>query len=530
MTKFLNISTDSTLAGNSDETVVSEKAIKAYADTKLKSGDNVSELTNDAGYLVMGDLTGFVTRTTAQTISGLKTFTADIALSGTTSIKNTTSGVSYTMLYRDTSGIHVGTSTQALLLAGSGTCPTFNGNNVAMSADIPTVNNPTITITQGGVTKGSFTLNQASGDTIALDAGGSSYTAGNGISIDANNEISVADPVLVNQTTSTSSGIGKPLYILNVGKGVGVNLQDSESCIVGSTNYHPGNYGTSFGIKSGAQSGTATRGVMIGYSQTVTATGAIQIGGYSANNPDANTFKVANTNGNFEIMSADGTIPEARLADTTSAAQGQVLTLDSNLNAVWAAGGGGSVAIDNTTITENASNEIQAVAVIDQNTGIAKTWTGTQAEYDAIVTKDPETEYIITDDIGGSATVIAELAEAVNDKVDKGHQVVEFQAPTALNGYTWYRKYADGWVEQGGINNTLGSNTISITYPIVMANANFKPIIEGESDYGAQIFAYVQQLISHTTTGFETRGKAVGASNAVWENTSFVWFIAGMAA
>lgn len=39
---------------------------------------------------------------------------------------------------------------------------------------IPTVNNATITITQGGVTKGSFTLNQASGDTIELDAGGGS--------------------------------------------------------------------------------------------------------------------------------------------------------------------------------------------------------------------------------------------------------------------------------------------------------------------------------------------------------------------
>lgn len=39
---------------------------------------------------------------------------------------------------------------------------------------IPTVNDATITITQGGVTKGSFTLNQASGDTIALDAGGGS--------------------------------------------------------------------------------------------------------------------------------------------------------------------------------------------------------------------------------------------------------------------------------------------------------------------------------------------------------------------
>lgn len=45
---------------------------------------------------------------------------------------------------------------------------------------IPTVNNPTITITQGGVTKGSFTLNQSSGDTIALDSGGSSLPSQTG--------------------------------------------------------------------------------------------------------------------------------------------------------------------------------------------------------------------------------------------------------------------------------------------------------------------------------------------------------------
>lgn len=37
---------------------------------------------------------------------------------------------------------------------------------------IPTVNNPTITFTQGGVTKGTITLNQSSDATIALDAGG----------------------------------------------------------------------------------------------------------------------------------------------------------------------------------------------------------------------------------------------------------------------------------------------------------------------------------------------------------------------
>ena len=45
---------------------------------------------------------------------------------------------------------------------------------------IPTVNDATITITQGGITKGSFTLNQSSGDTIALDAGGSSLPSQTG--------------------------------------------------------------------------------------------------------------------------------------------------------------------------------------------------------------------------------------------------------------------------------------------------------------------------------------------------------------
>lgn len=45
------------------------------------------------------------------------------------------------------------------------------------STVIPTVNNSTISFTQGGVSKGSFTLNQASGATIELDAGGSDVEA-----------------------------------------------------------------------------------------------------------------------------------------------------------------------------------------------------------------------------------------------------------------------------------------------------------------------------------------------------------------
>lgn len=53
---------------------------------------------------------------------------------------------------------------------------TYNGNEIATINQIPTVGNGTITITQGGVTKGTFTLNQSGNATIALDAGGGSIT------------------------------------------------------------------------------------------------------------------------------------------------------------------------------------------------------------------------------------------------------------------------------------------------------------------------------------------------------------------
>lgn len=63
-------------------------------------------------------------------------------------------------------------------------------------------------------------------------------------------------------------------------------------------------------------------------------------------------------------------------------------------------GGGGSVDIDNKSITENSNDELQTVGVIDQNntSNAIKTWTGTKVQYDAIVTKDSNTLYNITDD------------------------------------------------------------------------------------------------------------------------------------
>ena len=54
--------------------------------------------------------------------------------------------------------------------------------------------------------------------------------------------------------------------------------------------------------------------------------------------------------------------------------------------------------------------------------------------------------------------------------------VVDFQAPTAQNNYTWYRKYKSGWVEQGGIITitfSSGGTNTQVTLPVTMLDANY---------------------------------------------------------
>lgn len=69
--------------------------------------------------------------------------------------------------------------------------------------------------------------------------------------------------------------------------------------------------------------------VAIGYNAKATIDYAIQMG--AGTNNTSYTFQVYN----YRLMNADGTIPEARLASTSSATAGQALVLDSNLDAKW---------------------------------------------------------------------------------------------------------------------------------------------------------------------------------------------------
>ena len=61
----------------------------------------------------------------------------------------------------------------------------------------------------------------------------------------------------------------------------------------------------------------------------------------------------------------------------------------------------------------------------------------------------------------------------LHQRVVKGHEVIAFQAPTSNNNYTWYRKYADGWVEQGGYMVGSSATVYTVNLPITMADTNY---------------------------------------------------------
>ena len=79
-------------------------------------------------------------------------------------------------------------------------------NDLINKPTIPTVGNGTITITQGGVSKGTFTTNQSGDATIALDAGGgSSFIAGTGLELTAQDVLNVK----IDGTTITTNTDGQ---------------------------------------------------------------------------------------------------------------------------------------------------------------------------------------------------------------------------------------------------------------------------------------------------------------------------------
>lgn len=138
---------------------------------------------------------------------------------------------------------------------------------------------------------------------------------------------------------------------------------------------------------------------------------------------------------------------------------------------------------------------------------------------------------------------IGAITEALNDKTDRdlrnvditagGDAVIAYQMPNAGNNYTWYRKYASGWVEQGGIyiNTASSAQFNSIALSITMDSTNYFVSTTCVSTYASgtsSSHAYAMEkgaaVNNLTTTTFEVFTQDSGSG------TKVLWEVKGMAA
>ena len=133
---------------------------------------------------------------------------------------------------------------------------------------------------------------------------------------------------------------------------------------------------------------------------------------------------------------------------------------------------------------------------------------------------------------------VGQLSEAINGKMDRDASniaspklpifLVDVQYPTAENNYTWYRKYSDGWVEQGGTIAASSSGALNIVVNLMVTMANSAYQVYTGAHTGTSTsdgYAFWLNTIGNKTTSTITLRL---------DNTNYIqyayWEVKGMAA
>ena len=134
---------------------------------------------------------------------------------------------------------------------------------------------------------------------------------------------------------------------------------------------------------------------------------------------------------------------------------------------------------------------------------------------------------------------VGAITEALNNKVDLPtpstpqdavDYVVEKQDPTSANGYTWYRKYKSGWVEQGGrFSSTVTNSLNTITMPVAMRDTNYCVFSSNLTNYEAGTGASHSYVMEKAASIYNLTTTTIGVFS---QNTDrdFIWQVSGYAA
>jgi len=110
--------------------------------------------------------------------------------------------------------------------------------------------------------------------------------------------------------------------------------------------------------------------------------------------------------------------------------------------------------------------------------------------------------------------------------------VIESQEPTAENGYTWYRLYKSGWVEQGGIKSPIANNSnTQATLPITMANNDYTVTIAqcaARDNYYQAFYTNHGCVLARTTTTVTLSNRRFNGANEY--TVDIMWQASGMSA
>ena len=132
--------------------------------------------------------------------------------------------------------------------------------------------------------------------------------------------------------------------------------------------------------------------------------------------------------------------------------------------------------------------------------------------------------------LGDISTLRSSVATNTGDITTlKGYDyVVEFQAPTADNNYTWYRKYKSGWVEQGGIDQSQAQSSCDIIYPIQMAGTNYTLIAFAKSPHAtSESTVHGCHYTNKTTTTCSIISLSLDGN---WLAAEINWYVCGYCA
>ena len=109
--------------------------------------------------------------------------------------------------------------------------------------------------------------------------------------------------------------------------------------------------------------------------------------------------------------------------------------------------------------------------------------------------------------------------------------VIESQEPTEANGYTWYRLYKSGWVEQGGeitaasvADGTGSSGNNSIILPVIMANEHYH--INLQTQVGSSGWDYANGVILNLRSTTKLIVKVLAGTGSI----PLFWQVSGMSA